>query len=756
MATISQAFAIAVQHHQAGRLDLAEQIYRKILAAEPDHADALHLLGLAAYQAGRYSEALERMIRAAALNPAAELYQNHLGLVYQALGRVAEAVAAFRRAVALNPRAAGVYCNLGSALCDGGEFAEAASVLRQALQLEPGMVEAHTNLGNALRAQGRLAEAATCYRTALELAPGYAPAANNLGNVLHAQGMTDEAIACYRQALQLQPNQAMMLDNLATALLDQHRRDEALACYRRALELEPGYALGYNNLGAALAAAGQFDEAIACYGRALELQPGNATTRNNLGNALRALGRLDEAIACYRQALELQPDFAIVYSNLGSALKDQGRLDEALQCFRQALDLRPELTEAHHNLLFTLHYCAEQTPATLAEAHAAFQRQHARPLQAEWAPHANSRDPDRRLRLGFVSPDFGQHPVGRFLVRVLEHLAPAADITCYSDRPVDDELTTRLRAAAACWHDSLGWSDVRLAEQIRREQIDILFDLAGHTAKNRLLTFARKPAPVQVTWIGYEGSTGLSAIDYLIADRHMVTPADEQYCAEQVLRMPDSYLCFDPPAEAPAAGPLPALSRGQVTFASFSNLAKINSQVIDAWAEILGRVPRARLLLNYWGLGDESLRAHYRRQFADRGVDPGRLDLRPPSSYAEYLAVCTEVDLVLDPFPFSGCATTCEALWMGLPVVTWPGATFASRHSLSILSAIGLAETVAHSRAAYVDLAVGLAEDRARLAHLRAALRGQMAASPLCDGKQFAENLMALLREAWHAGCARP
>ena len=321
---------------------------------------------------------------------------------------------------------------------------------------------------------------------------------------------------------------------------------------------------------------------------------------------------------------------------------------------------------------------------------------------------------------------------------------------CYSDRIVKDDLTHRLQAAATQWRDVFGMSDQRLAEQIRADRIDILFDLAGHTAHNRLLVFARKPAPIQITWIGYEGTTGLAAMDYLLADRYVVPEGSRAilsgaaYCGCRTV----TCVTIRRP-HAPPVGPLPALEKGYATFGSFNNLAKITPEVVAVWAEILRRLPAARLVLKYRGLGDQAVKRRYLDLFAAHGVAPQRLELLPSSSYAEYLATYHQVDVALDPFPFSGSTTTCEALWMGVPVVTCPGETFASRHSLSHLSNVGLTETIADDLDEYVELAVSLAGDLPRLAVLRAGLRERMAASPLCDGKRFATNLASMLRDAW-------
>ena len=750
MATIPEALATAIQHHRAGRLQAAEQIYRQILAVEPNQADALHFLGVIASQAGKHEVAVECIRRAIALEASAAAFHNSLGNALKDQGRLDEAVARYRQALKLNPDSPAVQNNLGNALREQGRPDDAIACYRRALELKPNYAEAHYNFGNALKDQGKLAEAAACYRRALELKPDYVQAHNNLGNALREQGKPDEAIACCRRALELKPDFAEAHSNLGNALADHGKPDEAVACYRRALELKPDFAEAHYNLGNAMTAQGKLDEAIACCRRALELKPDFAEAHSNLGNALTEQGKLDEAIACCRRALELKPDFAEAHSNLGNALKNQGKPDEAIACYRRAMELRPDYVQAHDNLLFALHYCAGVTPAALAEAHAEYDRRHAAPLRGAFVQWENVRDRRDRLRLGFVSPNLGRHPVGYFLVRVLENLSREQHETiCYSDRIVKDDLTHRLQAAATQWRDVIGMNDQRLAEQIRADRIDILFDLAGHTAHNRLLVFARKPAPIQATWAGYVGATGLKAMDCLLADRYEVPPGAERHDQERVLRMPDGYVCYDPPAYAPPVAPLPALDRGHATFGCFNNPAKITPQAVAVWAKILRRLPGARLVFKYRGWNDRGVARRFAEMFVVQAIDPGRLEFLGVSPHAELLAEYNRIDLALDPFPYNGGLTTCEALWMGVPVVTCPGETFASRHSLSHLSNVGLTETIAHDLDEYVELAVSLAGDLPRLAVLRAGLRARMAASPLCDGKRFAANFAAMLRDLW-------
>ncbi|HEY2250372.1 MAG TPA: CmcI family methyltransferase, partial [Planctomycetaceae bacterium] len=660
------------------------------------------------------------------------------------------AVAFHRRQAALHPGDMTAHFSLGNACFDREDIDEAIASYRRALALQPDCAAIHNNLGNALLLQGKVPDAIDSCRRAIELQPDFAEAHNNLGNALKEQGQLDEAVACYRRALDLQPNLAEAHNNLGAALFSQGQPGKAIECYERALKLRPDFAEAHNNLGNAWQSLAKLNNAVACHRRALELKPDYADACNNLGNALREQGWLADAAACCRRAAELKPDFAEAHNNLGNALKSQGRLDEAIECYRRALELKPEFRGAHSNLLYSLHYREGTTPAALARAHAAYERQHAAPLRGVWPRHANPRASERRLRVGFVSPNLGRHPVGYFLVRVLENLnRERLETVCYSDRVLTHDLTCRLKSAVTGWRDVAGLGDEQLANQIQADQIDILFDLAGHTGCNRLLVFARKPAPIQITWIGYEGTTGLEAMDYLLADRHVVPEGSERHYRERILRLPDGYLCYDPPADAPPVGPLPALTTGTVTFGSFNNLAKITEKVVETWARILRKVPTARLIMKYRGLGDEPVRRRYLDLFSAHGVEPHRVDLQPFSSYPDYLATCQQVDLALDPFPFSGGTITCESLWMGIPVVTRPGATFASRHSLSHLSNLRLSELIAKDRRDYVERAVSLAGDLPRLAELRSGLRERMAASPLCDGKQFAAHFESLLHDVW-------
>ena len=476
---------------EQGKLDEAVACYRRALELRPDYAEA----------------------------------HNNLGVAFKDQGKLDEAVACWRRALELEPDYAEAHGNLGVAFKEQGKLDEAVACCRRAVELKPDDAEAHNNLGVAFKEQGKLDEAVACYRRALELEPGFAEAHNNLGVAFKEQGKLDEAVACYRRALELEPGFAKAHNNLGNALKDQGKLDEAVACYRRALELKPDCAEAHSNLGNALKDQGKLDEAVACHRRALELKPDCAEVHSNLGSALKKQGKLDEAVACFRRAVELKPDHAEAHLNLGAAFKDQAKLDEALACFRRALELKPDYAEAHSNLLYTLIFCPGYDARTLYEEHRRWDQRHAAPLARFIQPHRNDRSPDRRLKIGYVSPDFRSHSAGLLHRAAFLRARPRAfEIVCYADVVRPDGITARLRSYADAWRNITGLDHEQVAQRIRRDGIDILVDLTMHMARNRLLVFARKPAPVQVCWLAYPGTTGVSAIDYRITDPYLDPP----------------------------------------------------------------------------------------------------------------------------------------------------------------------------------------------------------------------------------------
>lgn len=625
----------------------------------------------------------------------------------------------------------------------------AEQIYRAVLQVYPGNAEAQNMLGMVLYQQGRFPEALPWVEGSVRIDPQQSAFWSNLGMVLAAVGQRERAAASIERAVRIDPNQPHAQHNLGTMLVELGRFAEAEQAFRRAIELKPDMVQAYRGLGSLLETQLDWTQAADCYRRVLEITPDHVDTLCSLGSTLHSLGRLEEAEQVLRRALELAPDRAEIVARLAVLRQAEGAIDEAVALHGRAVQLAPSVAWIHSGYLMCLQYRPGITPRELAREHAEFDRRHAAPLRSQWRPHDVDRDPDRPLRLGFVSLDFGFHTVGILAVRMLEGLRrQSCEIFCYSDRAKADPFTFRFTQAAHVWRQIESLSDEALAEQIRADRIDVLFEMAGHTPRNRLLALARKPAPIQVTWLGYVGTTGLEAIDYILADPRQTPPDAEEFYRERVLRLPDDYATFDPFPTAPEVGPLPAERTGRVTFGSLNNPAKINREVIALWAKILDRVPGSRLLLRYRGI-EGRVRQLLADRFAAEGIASDRLELLPAGRTIEMYAQYNQIDVGLDPFPYSGGLTTIEALWMGVPTVTLPGLTFAGRHALAHLTAVGLRETIARDPEHYVTLAVSLAEDRPRLAGLRAGLRERVARSALCDGDRAAAHLHGLLREAW-------
>jgi protein O-GlcNAc transferase len=533
------------------------------------------------------------------------------------------------------------------------------------------------------------------------------------------------------------------------------RLAEAEPLYRKILALDPNQADCLQLLGVLATQVGRSDIAAELISKAIAGNSRAPTFHNSLGNALGNLGKLAEAAASFRRAIELKPDFPEAHSNLGNALTDLGEYDEATAAYRRAIELKPDYNKAHSNLLLCLNYSADITAETLLAEHRRWDARHGGRLRPTAADYPNARDPNRRLRVGYVSGDLRNHAVGYFMTNVLvAHDRASVESFCYSNSAILDDRTATLRASTDHWRNLVGVSDDDAAATIRRDGIDILVDLSGHTANNRLLVFARKPAPLQASWLGYPGTTGLSSIDYLLMDAAAVPPGAERWCSEAVVRLPHGRFCYAPPVYAPAVADAVTLNDAPLTFGSFNNRAKIGPDVVALWVAVLEAVPGSRLTLKWRSLADPTTRDRLSGAFAAAGLAPERLELRGSSPHARMLAEYGEIDIALDPFPFSGGLTSCEALWMGVPVVTLPGERPASRQTLGFLEAIGLGELAARSEADYVRIAAALAADTDRRSRLRRTLRPRMTASSLCDGRLFTSALEAALRQIWRRWCA--
>jgi predicted O-linked N-acetylglucosamine transferase (SPINDLY family) len=603
-----------------------------------------------------------------------------------------------------------------------------------------------------LHRAGRTAEAEAGYRAVLAADPDHANANNNLAVILRARGDWNEAIDCYRRAIARNATDPFVHSNHGCLLLDLGRAAEAEESLRTAIRLKPDYAEAHFNLANILRSRGDREAAKASYGEALRLKPNMAAALCNLGDLHKGAVELARAVECFVAALKADPKSAEAWNNLGETLKEMGRIEEAIGVFQKGLEAHPTHALMHSNLLLALHYTPAVPPETIFKAHAVWAQRHADPLLPAGKRHANPRDPERRLRVGYVSPDFCAHSVAFFAEPLIrEHDRERFEVFCYHAATRSDMVTERLKGLADGWRSLVGVEDAQAAALIERDGIDILVDLTGHTANNRLTLFARKPAPVQATWLGYPDTTGMRAIDWRFSDAIAEPPGEaDRLSAERIVRLPHGFHSYRPPLDiAPPAEP-PFRANGHVTFGSFNNTSKVTGEVVRVWSEILKRVPNSRLIVKSAQMGDEETRRRYLNTFVKFGIDAGRIELLARIDAADgHLRAYDRLDIGLDPFPYNGTTTTCEALWMGVPVVTVAGANHVARVGASLLTHCGLSELVASDEAGYIAAAVALAGDPDRMTTLRRTMRDRLNAAPLTDYEGFARSVEAAYRAMW-------
>ncbi len=590
---------------------------------------------------------------------------------------------------------------------------------------------------NALTAfrNGEWARAEQDYRHLLRRLPNEPSLYVNLAAVRRALGHREEAVDLLKRALELAPEHTNACSQLGLAYAELGRLTDAESAYNRALQLDANHLGALNNLALLNAAQQRFNEAFELYRRALAVEPTNPATLQNMGALLTNAGRLADAEACLRAAIVASPDDPGSHVNLANVLTKRGRAKEALPLLTKGIIGRPTAADWHSNLLLTLHYLDGPSQQELFAEHLRWARIRTGGLIAI-KPH-QARTRGKKLRIGYVSPDFKSHAVAFFIAPLLRgHDRSRFEVYAYANVQVEDATTARLRAACDSSCNVFALGDDALADRIRADSIDVLVDLAGHTAGNRLLAFAHEPAPVQLTYLGYPDTSGMAAVGFRVTDSWCDPPENEAFYSEKLLYMEGGLHCYEPPADAPPVARAPALSNGHLTFGSFNNTAKITETVIARWASLLRSVPDARMHMKFTTLADPTTAAQYREWFARYGVAPGRLTLLGGNyDHGAHLAEHAAVDVILDAFPYHGTTTTCEALWMGVPVLSLIGQAHVARVALSLLHQVGLERFAVNDEATLIERACYLAtpSGRADLALLRGTLRARMAASPLCD-----------------------
>lgn len=679
------------------------------------------------------------------------------GNILLALGKADDALNAYLKALEIEPDYAAAHYNSGNANATLNRHDAACAAYKKAIELDPGFTDAYIALGCAFEELGQIDEAEASYRKALEISPNYAEIHRNLGRILLAPGRQEEAIASFKRSLELQPDNADVLLILGTAQKARGHLVAAQSSLLKAHEISPDNMEILTHLGDTCLELEQADRALACYHKAVEVDPNNAVAFNNMGNVYFNSGKFVEAEASYRRAVELRPDFSAAHGNLGCVMKDIGKPIESLKSLRRAIEIAPNDCTVRSNLLFIGHLLKEQSPAKLLEEAKAYGETAAR--QAKAVKHwTNTPAPERRLRIGFVSADLHLHPVGYFIEGVLHALASRnsgkLEVFAYTNYFRVDPVTERIKSHCDHWREIFGRMDDEVVKMIQQDEIDVLIDLSGHTGNNRLPIFAWKPAPVQVTWLGYFATTGVQAIDYLIADPWTLPESEEAYFTETVWRLPETRLCFTPPDLNVEIRPLPAITERQITFGCFNNLNKMNNAVIALWAKVLTKIPNSRLFLKARQLYSSSAHDDVVNQFSRHGIAKSRLILEGPEIRANYFAAYNRVDIALDPFPYTGGTTTAEALWMGVPVLTMSGTHFLARQGVGLLMNAGLPDWIANDPDDYVARAIAHASDIDGLVALRARLRSQVLTSPIFDASRFAMHFEEALRGMWKKWCS--
>jgi protein O-GlcNAc transferase len=780
----TQILERATAHHLAGEFGHARALYERALGLAPDDANVMFRLGVLDMQGGAYDAALDWLDGALTCTPDNARYHFVRGQVLASAQRFADAIGAYRQALSFEAHCADTLFALATAQQSVGESVAAIETYTSVLALEAAHVDALNNLGNCYRQQGDLQAAEAAYRRALAAQPGDANALTNLGTLLEAAGRLDEAETLLEAAVRVAPDspcglvnlavalhrrgefepaaalltRTLQLDpcfpeaayNLANALHALGRRREAVSHYQRAIEQAPTHADAYNNLGIVYQEAGSREDAAQAFSAAIRLRPGFVAALNNAATLMRTLGRIAEAESHLREALAVDPRHSVTHNNLGNVLKDQGRLEDGIDAYRRALTCDPGNVVAHSNLAYALTFQVEQ-PQPLLDECRRWSMQHEAPYRGAREPYSNDTTSSRRLRIGYVSPDFREHCQALFTLPLLSHHDHEQfEVFCYASVTRPDALTQRVARHADVWRDVRELNDERLAQMIRGDRIDILIDLTMHMADGRPLLFARKPAPVQIAWLAYPGTTGIDAIDYRLTDPWLDPAGTDAQYSEQSIRLPDSFWCYDPLTDTPEVNPLPALSNGYPTFGCLNNPCKLSDATFSLWGGVMREVADARLLLM---APEGAARTRLLERLGQHGIGAQRVFFAAFRPRADYLRTYHQIDAGLDTFPYNGHTTSLDSYWMGVPVVTRVGGTSVGRAGLSQLENLGLRELAADSDARFVETAVRLVRDLPRLSEMRGSLRARLAASPLMDGARFARHVEAVYRNVWRAWC---
>ncbi|MBF0445632.1 MAG: tetratricopeptide repeat protein [Magnetococcales bacterium] len=776
--SLHQAYAKAVEHFNCQNYHEAAKICSAIIQAVPNNIDAINLLGVIAQKLNRHDLAVMEFRRAINIDSSKYMLFYNIGRSLHHLGSVDEAMQNLKTALSMEPENIQIknflqsisnsstsnsehdtaIVNAEQALQKGvdfhhaKQFDQAIKCYEKVLEIRPNDAATISNIGTALQSMGKLDEAVSSYKKAIKIKPDYAMAYSNLGNILAEQGRVEEAITHYKKAIKIKPDYSLAYFNLGNAQKIQGKLDAASKSYQKAIEIKPDYAESYNNIGNILKEQNRIDEAIACYKNAIKFKPDYAEGYNNLGTALQENGQLDESVPNYQKAITIQPNYAEAYNNLGNAIKEQGKLEEAVACYKKAIKIKPGFIEAHNNLIFCTDLFTDVDSDLFQTERKIWADRHAKPLKAFWPTFNNTPNPTRKLRIGYVSSDFRHHSAAYIFGPVLlHHDSNNFQIFCYAGNQIEDDMSKQFKQVAQRWVCTYNMDDSELAKEIIKDGIDILVDLAGHTKGSRLLTFARKPSPIQITAWGYPHGTCMEAMDYLFADPIFIPQSERNKYIEKIIDLPCA-VHLNSATSFTAIKELPYNKTGYITFGAFNRIEKYNEAVYRVWAEILHKIPTAKLLIKTVKLDYAKRVEEIHNCFLKHDIDKSRIILLGKTSKEEHQETYNTVDITLDPFPHNGGMTTLESLRMGVPVLTCENRTRCPT-SASILHVVGLDEWRAKSEKEYVDKAVEFANNISSLETLRHELRSRFDKSLLWDGNLYTKAVETIYRRLWEKWC---
>ncbi|WP_265944548.1 tetratricopeptide repeat protein [Dechloromonas sp. A34] len=765
-----------------GNLEAAERCYKEALKQDPGYCDALINIAYILTEKNKNSDAIAFLDKARAISAKNQDIYFFLGLAHKNIGNTNSAIENFRLAIQYKPDFDAAYLEicqclvvenkldeakiqaiaatkacqenndihhlLGNILASRGELEDAIGAYIRSIELQPNAPEVHIHLATAYRLRKDDEAAIEHYRLASQLQPQNAEPHANLGDLLLKSGKFALAHESYQKAIAINPQAPSALSGIALLLQKKGKLESAVEYYEKALAIAPKSATIHCHFGIALQAQNKLSEAVAAYRRALAINPEYAEAHNNLAGALHDQNNLTAVIEHLQKAITIDPGYAEAHSNLGVALYEQGHVEQSVASFYRALTVNPEHIAAHSSLLFVLSFSQQHSPEEYLVEARRFGEKISR-LAKPFTCHPPVTTTGK-IKVGLVSGDLRGHPVGYFLENILHHINPERiELTAYPTNDQVDALTRRIKPYFKSWKPITWLNDESAARMIYNDGMDILVDLAGHSAHNRLPVFAWKPAPIQASWLGFFASTGLSEIDYILVDPSSVPPDGHAHYSETPCFLPETRLCFTPPAaiEAPEIASLPARQNGHITFGCFQHLAKLNDQVLKLWGRIAQAIPDARFRLQIKQLTCDSIRIQFQQRLSDFGIPAERTMLFGPQNREGYLAAHSNIDIILDTFPYPGGTTTCEALWMGVPTLTLSGNSMLARQGASIMSCTGLADWIATDEDDYLDKAIKFAGNLEDLSDLRASLRTQAGASPLFDAPRFARALESKLTE---------